>query len=301
MQKAGKKNFINKNRDLVPMDSFRQHSETLIKLGLSPNEARVYLGTLKTGVATAKTIAKNSVVGREDVYRVLPALQELGLVRKYLGAPAKYEAIAPDEAIKILLCQREEENVQLKNQASEFLQMCYFDLASKVVEDEKTVIVSRDNKTGVDSELIRLIRDTKQTLDFTTRVKLFFTAFNEPGLTDWINEMYAAAQRGVKFRMIMEKPDVVTPMSEYSFYVPNSKRLLTHPNFDYRYVSTPPECIMVLFDKHASCIETSCLQLTKMSPYLITNNPVFAALNKAYFELLWEKAVVNQKTEKIPS
>ena len=231
------------------MGSLGQHAEILMKLGLSPNEARVYLGTLKTGVSTAKIIAKTSVVGREDVYRVLPALQELGLIRKYIGAPSKYEAIPPDEALKILLYQREEENVQLKNKASEFLETCYLDLASKMVEEEKTVMVSRDNKTGVDSELIRLMRNTKQTLDFTTRYKLFSTAFNEPGLTDWINEMFNAAQRGVKFRMIIEKPDVLKPMSEYFFVVPNSKRLLTHNNFEYRHVADPPECIMILFDK----------------------------------------------------
>ena len=280
------------------MVNFGNPSDILLKLGLSQNEAKIYLGTLKTGVATAKVIAENSDVGREDVYRVLPALQELGLVRKHLGVPAKYEAINPDEAMKILFYQKEEENVQLKNRASEFLQMCYFDIASKVVEDEKTVVVSRDKKTGVDSELIRLMRETKQTLEFTTRFKLFSTAFDEPGLTSWINEMYEAVQRGVKFRMVMEKPEVLKSMSEYSFSVSNSKRLLTHPNFDYRYISSPPECIMILFDKHACCIETACRQQTKMSPYLITNNPVFAALNKAYFELLWNTGDFGPKSER---
>ncbi len=271
------------------MVSLGQHTETLVKLGLSPNEAKVYLGTLKTGIATAKIIAKNSVVGREDVYRVLPALQELGLVRKYLNTPAKYEAIPPDEAIKILLCRREEENVQLKDNANEFLHSCYSELISKVVEEEKTVVVYRDNKTGVDSNLIRLIRNTKQTLDFTTRYPLFSTAFNETGLTEWINEMYYAAERGVKFRMILEKPENLKTLSEFSFEIPTSNYLLKHANFEYRYVPNPVECIMILFDKHAICIETACLQLTKMSPYLITNNPVFSALCKAYFGLLWSQ------------
>lgn len=264
------------------------YTDTLSKLGLSINEAKVYLGTLRTGVASAKIISKSAAIGREDVYRVLPKLQEIGLIKKHIGTPFKYEAIPADEAIKILFTQREEESIQLKNQASQLLQTCNSDLAFKSPEDEKTVVVSRDNKTGVDSELIKLMRATKRSLDFTTRQKLFSAAFNEPGLTDWINEMYYAAQRGIKFRMIIDKPEVDKPLSKQTFVVPNSKRLLTHPNFETRYVSAVPECIMILFDQQACVIETSCQQQTKMSPYLITNNPVFAALNKAYFELLWK-------------
>jgi sugar-specific transcriptional regulator TrmB len=267
-------------------------TETLTKLGLTANEAKVYLGALRVGLATAKTISKISVVGREDVYRVLPALQEMGLIKKHLESPSKYEPIAPEEALKILLCQREEENTRLKEETIEFLQMCYTEIGSRTVEDEKTFVVSRDNKTGVDSYLIRLMRNTKQTLDFTTRQRLFSAAFNEYGLNDWINEMYDAAQRGIKFRMILDRPEVVKPMSKLSFLVPNSKPLLTHPNFDYRYVLTPPKCVMIQFDKQAACIETACQQQSKMSPYMITNNPVLGTLSNAYFELLWDNASV---------
>jgi sugar-specific transcriptional regulator TrmB len=268
----------------------KNYTGILTKLGLSVNEAKVYLGTLRAGTATAKVISQNSSVGREDVYRVLPSLQERGLVRKYIDSPAKYEATAPDEAMKILLVQREEQERELQTEATEFSSMHFDGAAKKSIEDEKIFVVSRDNKTGVDPELIKLIRETRKTLDFTTRYKLFSVAFNEPGLTDWINEMYYSAQRGVKFRMVMDNPETTEPISESKFSIPNSKRLLTHPNFDYRYISESPRCIMILFDGKASCIEVSCRQETKMSPYMVTSNPVFATVNAAYFEVLWKQA-----------
>ncbi len=259
---------------------YGQDAETLEKLGLSPSEAKVYLSNLKSGIATAKIIAKNADIGREEVYRILPALQELGLIKKHFDSPAKYEATSPCEAMKILLTSRDQESEYLKSQADEFLKNCSDNGEPIYNKEVKTVMVSRDNSSGVDIELMKLVRKTKNAFDFTTRQKLFSVAFNERGLTDWINEMYLAAERGVKFRMIIDGPINYESWSEIEFSIPNSNRLLKHSNFDFRYISSPPECIMILFDNQASCIETSCQKETKMSPYMITNNPVFSALSK---------------------
>jgi sugar-specific transcriptional regulator TrmB len=271
------------------MSAIEDSIECLTKLGLSANQAKTYLGTLRIGTATAKAISKSANVGREDVYRIVPTLQEIGLIRKHIESPAKYEATAPEEAVKILLLRREEANIKLRNKASEFLLMCQDEISIEGENEDKMVVVARDNKSGVDAELIRLMRKTKRSLDFTTRQQLFWVAFNESGLEKWIDEMYSAARRGVKFRMVIDKPEKVKPFSQMMFSVANSKHLLTHPNFQFRYVSEAPECIIILFDNQASCIETSCKQKTKMSPYMITNNQVFANLNKAYFELLWSQ------------
>jgi sugar-specific transcriptional regulator TrmB len=263
--------------------------ECLTKLGLSVNQAKIFFGTIKTGMATAKAISKTANVGREDVYRILPTLQEIGLIRKHIEIPAKYEATPPEEAMKILLTRKEEANKELQNKASEFLLMCHDEMGIESENEDKMVVVARDNKSGVDAELIRLMKKTKQSLDFTTRQQLFSVAFNEPGLEEWIDEMYNAARRGVKFRMVLDKPENMKPFSQMTFSLANSKHLLTHPNFQVRYLSKAPECIIILFDNQASCIETACQQKTKMSPYMITNNQVFANLNKAYFELLWSQ------------
>lgn len=56
-------------------------------LGLSPNQAKVYQTILQLGNATVLDIAKSSSVRREDVYKVLPALEKMGLAEKLLGKP----------------------------------------------------------------------------------------------------------------------------------------------------------------------------------------------------------------------
>jgi sugar-specific transcriptional regulator TrmB len=48
-------------------------------LGLTLNQAKGYLAILKLEKTTAGQIARFSKVRREDVYRILPTLEEMGL------------------------------------------------------------------------------------------------------------------------------------------------------------------------------------------------------------------------------
>jgi sugar-specific transcriptional regulator TrmB len=60
----------------------------LMGLGLTPNQAKVYQTILELGNATAVQISKSSSIRREDVYKVLPALDKMGLIEIWLGKPA---------------------------------------------------------------------------------------------------------------------------------------------------------------------------------------------------------------------
>jgi sugar-specific transcriptional regulator TrmB len=58
-------------------------------LGLSLNQARVYLAILKLKIRTVGHIAKFSRVRREEIYRILPTLEKMGLIEKILGKPTE--------------------------------------------------------------------------------------------------------------------------------------------------------------------------------------------------------------------
>jgi sugar-specific transcriptional regulator TrmB len=59
----------------------------LVGLGLSARQAWVYLALLRVGPVRARVIAGLAGVPRQDVYRLLLELQQLGLVQKNLTAP----------------------------------------------------------------------------------------------------------------------------------------------------------------------------------------------------------------------
>ncbi len=95
--------------------------EELKKIGLSENEARVYLALLEIGSATADEVAKKAGVKRPTTYVQLEALMKMGLVSSFekiikKGGAGKtyFRAEDPDHLQKIV----ENENAKAKERAS---------------------------------------------------------------------------------------------------------------------------------------------------------------------------------------
>jgi Fe2+ or Zn2+ uptake regulation protein len=272
--------------------------KSLTNLGLTPTQAKIYLASLQTGPATAKVISQASKIAREDVYRTLPSLQALGLITKHISSPAKYEAEKPKNAIAILLSKKEKEHLELREKASEALEnLTKHPFVSDSGNDESIMFITNEENVhfAIDST-----RKAKRTLDFTTRYNLFLHTMNKLQFGLYIKEMYKAAQRGVKFRMILDRPKNTTPVSKLSFQVSYSKALVSSPNFEYRYVESPIDCILILYDNEKCLIETSKERDVEVSPFLATNNQVLVKLCRSYFEKTWESGINIDKVYAIP-
>ena len=81
------------------MMSDDENTDLLLGLGLSLNQARVYLAILKLEKTTVRQVAKFSKVRREEVYRILPALEKKGLVERLLGKPTEVRATVISDAL----------------------------------------------------------------------------------------------------------------------------------------------------------------------------------------------------------
>ena len=77
--------------------------KVLEEIGLSKNEAKVYLSLVYLGCTTAGKIAKHSKVPRPNVYDALERLQEKGLVSYVMKDDKKhFEASDPNALMNIL-------------------------------------------------------------------------------------------------------------------------------------------------------------------------------------------------------
>ncbi|MFC1741396.1 TrmB family transcriptional regulator [Nanoarchaeota archaeon] len=79
----------------------------LENIGLSKNEAKVYFTLIKTGLATATEIAKESKLHRPNVYDSLKALIEKGLVSHIIIEKTKRFKAAEPKRLGVLMKQRE--------------------------------------------------------------------------------------------------------------------------------------------------------------------------------------------------
>lgn len=89
--------------------------DVLVKLGLTELQAKTYLTLTQLKTAEVKKIAAQSNIARQDIYRIMPVLEELGLVEKIIATPILYKAIPLSEGTLMLFQRRKEEEAKLKS------------------------------------------------------------------------------------------------------------------------------------------------------------------------------------------
>jgi len=75
----------------------------LVRFGLTPNEAKVYICLAKYGHRRAVEIAKSIHTPRTETYRLLSSLQNRGLVTATLQHPIRFNAVPFNKALKMLI------------------------------------------------------------------------------------------------------------------------------------------------------------------------------------------------------
>lgn len=92
------------------------HSIELEKLGLNKNEAKVYLGLLKKGQATASELVKSIGVHRNIIYDNLEKLIDKGLVSYVVeGTKRKFIAEKPQSIIEFLESKKKNLDEEIKS------------------------------------------------------------------------------------------------------------------------------------------------------------------------------------------
>ena len=126
----------------------------LTSFGLTGNEAKAYLSLLQLSKASAAEIAKLANIPRQEIYRVLPRLEKIGIVEVIIDKPTKYLAISPHDVLK-----------QLIGLQKETLERHLFELRRKRTELEDELKEVEGRSTGlVRSEPIRFMLISGQNL-----------------------------------------------------------------------------------------------------------------------------------------
>ena len=64
------------------MNAEDEQVSVLVELGMTATQAKIYLSLAKSKSLTAHAIASIAKIARPDVYRILPMLEEAGLLRE---------------------------------------------------------------------------------------------------------------------------------------------------------------------------------------------------------------------------
>lgn len=255
-----------------------EYVQTLMDLGLTLVQAKAYLALSRLDHATIKSISKTSNLARQDVYRIMPILQKMGLVEQIITTPTAYKAIPIKNGISSLLLHREQEQAKLHKKTAQLLSTLHEDSFRANGPEEGPQFV-------ITSELSLLF---KKLMDGTRASQISIDSFGtwdsfEGVVSFGFQEFNKALKRGVRIRSITEKPT-------NKKNVPKSlETLKKHPLYEVRFISPPAPVTMVILDKKEMNISISNPDGRSVSS-LWSNNPVILGVTNNYFEEAWSKA-----------
>jgi sugar-specific transcriptional regulator TrmB len=174
--------------------------------GLSKTQAKVYMALNALGVATASEIAALSRIRREEVYRMMPELENRGIVSSRLEAPRKFAATEPKLALNILLKMKteaiERETSKLHNIKGE-LASRLLNTSFGIYEESSVEALSRQD--NVDLRLTQMSRKARNQILLVGSlddVKRIIKECNEDGASQ------------IRMRTIVEAEEVLDQAAE---------------------------------------------------------------------------------------
>lgn len=255
-----------------------EYIQTLIDLGLTLLQAKTYLALAKLEKAEVKTISKSSNVARQDIYRIMPTLEKLGLAEKIIVTPIMYKAIPLRKGLSILLQCRTEENSELQKKTRALINNFRKDNFRTALQKEDSQFIITSEKTLFNKKIAKATDAAQTSKDAIYSLEGF-----DAMLFHHLQHIKKAIRRGVRIRVIIEKPE----SEEISPRI--AQNLKKNPLFKLKYISDDFPVCMVLFDNKEANIRIS----DGTVPSFWSNNPSVVKLATSYFEAVWKEAHEN--------
>jgi sugar-specific transcriptional regulator TrmB len=248
----------------------------LSDLGLSNNQIKIYLALLKLGIPSkAFTIFQASGIPRQDVYRVLFELQQLGIVEKKVATPNEYSAVEPKKAVSILIQNKKQQIFELSLKAKVFSKKASKRYSNIQPLPEKDRFVLITEKQAIIHTIKEEIEKTQQIFYCIAPKREFLSC-----LTILSESLSLIKNKGVKVRWITQLPDREE--------IPKINEMLTkNPHIEVKCIPQPPSVKFALSDEQEIVLAVFEAGNFAETPALLTNSPAVISLARNYFEDCW--------------
>ena len=191
-----------------------------------------------------------------------------------------FEAVPLKDAIEGLMGLRDERSCELRKGIKKLLQgFGDYNKGTAATSEEQQFVIFPIGKGGV-LRRKKAKESAQETIDCVNSWKRF-----PKTLLTYAEETKKALQRGVKFRLILEKPRDVKSIAEEILEFQETG------DFRIRYIPNPPPAIISIYDKKEVLVATLSSTGLEQSPTLWTNNPSMIVVIQDYFEIMWITAI----------
>jgi sugar-specific transcriptional regulator TrmB len=254
-----------------------QDIHTLMELGCTEGQARIYLWLTRLDVAKASAITEVSKIHRQEVYRILHELQEKSLVEKLISSPTTYRAIPIEAGLTFLLKTKANELEKLQNEASELIKNQSRASVNAVEVGSMYRLIPK--KDAYILSLTASAEATKNEVDvYCSNVHFSQSMFH-------IGKSHDKLSEDIKKRFI-----IYMAKNSESLGIGFLKEIKRVKNFECRILPGAFTGQISIYDRKEVYIPCYMTENFGDCPYLWSNNKYLVDMLGNYFDLLWEQA-----------
>jgi len=248
--------------------------QILMRLGLNRSQAKVYYIMTRSEATKANILWKTAEVGRQDVYRILQELQNLGLIEKIVSAPTEYRAIPIAEGVSMLFQRKKTEVAELQEEATKLAEVRWNSVQTMSPGKQLCVMIPEKE--------INLLR-IDQTFDRTQRSICVSSTFKRLSASLPTYKYGEAVKKGVLVRVVVNTEDK-------DCFGKLEQPFSSNQNFELRWIPNSPVTAYAIFDEREIYIPTNAESGLLDASMLWTNYPSIVNLALNYFEVQWNTA-----------
>lgn len=203
------------------------------------------------------------------------SLQQVGLVEKILGTPIKYRALPLKRAVEMLFRNKTRQYQELQLETKHLLKKS--EAIPAAFEATHEFVLIPENEAHVR-------RIDQAHANARTSIHTMMTYVGEPSLHDLPESLQEAIARGVKVKVISNKPQEKNPS------MPHKSVWTKKGSYEVRYSDKPLPVMFASVDQKEVFIATNPKPNPLASGALWTNNPCLITIIEDYFKRTWKKA-----------
>ncbi len=224
----------------------------MTQFGLTTNQAKVYVAIRYLGTTTVSPVANFSSVRREDVYRILPKLNEMGLIERTLETPSRFRAVPLETVLPELLRVKREESERklsdLETIAEDLLNKSE-SISTQIDEENHGLLSVLPHSISPEKSSEMVKRTEKELISFSNarRYTQFFSA--RPGYLE------ETSPRNINHRVIFaevsdELLPIIDKISKNMFSLGNTVEIKV-------YNDAPEPCFYLISDRREALLDAS--------------------------------------------
>jgi sugar-specific transcriptional regulator TrmB len=251
--------------------------DALTDFGLTATQAKAYLCLNFIGPSNASNLAKYSKIPRQDIYRVLNELFEIGIIEKVVKMPNEFKAIPTDKCIALLVKRRNRKTKEFRKTAIENLSLKKYAMKQNTETNSSTIIVQKEESVLLKAEEL-----------LSSASKSVFVLSPPQKLYPWIFEHSLFFEKALKKSVQI---NIITFLENGNTKVPEIfEKFLCYDFFEMRFIPKIPAVSFGLYDNKKIIFEMEVNNGYLESQALVSDNPCLIELALACFKSEWSQA-----------